>query len=407
MIPSVPHPSSSAPAAAKAGDAKAASARQGSGQGGFADLMAQLGAPADDQNSQTATAADSKTASAQTDGTAAAAKGNDGKDADGKTGDSQADATAAADAQTAATTPDAAALALLSQTPAQTPPPPPPATGDAAATIKPAATAPKPGVPGQLDADGKIDSQSADDTPAPSFADALKAAAKDTVADKIADTTAKAASDAPARLAAADTAPIQVAPQPAPDPQPAYSLQPAANTAAAAYGPSASPDAPAPAQGMSQVAAESMSALGLQISKRLKDGNTKFDIELHPADLGKVEVALNIARDGKISAHLSFDTPITATAFHARESELRQQLSAAGLDVSGDSLSFSSRDSGSDASSQSNAGQQGQTSRQNLPGALRALSDAAQAADETDLNTLIADFGARHASGRLALNLLV
>ncbi|MEI9903991.1 MAG: hypothetical protein WDN06_08420 [Asticcacaulis sp.] len=48
------------------------------------------------------------------------------------------------------------------------------------------------------------------------------------------------------------------------------------------------------------MAVDSLSALSLQISKRLKDGNSKFELELHPADLGRVDVALNIARDGKV-----------------------------------------------------------------------------------------------------------
>ena len=261
-------------------------------------------------------------------------------------------------------------------------------------------------------------------TAKPAAAKAPEAAAADvpsstvqTAATSPVKTSPPAFAAAPVRTAVAAAKPDNaVAPtiaQTAPSTTPAFSLQPAAPTVAISYSPSAVPAAP-PATTLSPVAIDSLAALGMQISRKLKDGNTRFDIELHPADLGKVDVALTIARDGKVSAHLSFDSPVTATAFHARESELRQQLSAAGLDVGGDALSFSSRDrDGNPGSSQQQASSSGQdphsrqTPQQTPQQAARSLAEAGQAADATDLDTLIANFANHPASGRLALNLLV
>ncbi len=326
--------------------------------------------------------------------------------------------------------PDAALLALVMPMPARqtatqaTAPAAPPTAAPAAATTPPRPPEPAapPTTPPAQDA-----LAGASDLPVPATTDAKAAAPRPTAksdtktlakvfADlgksRLADATQQPdakpikAVQADAAIPAAKTAPenaadpapvVETATEPAMTP--AFSMQPADNTAASTYGPSAAPDAP-PSTSLSQAAVATLSDLGLQIGKRLKDGNTKFDIELHPADLGKVEVALTIARNGKVSAHLSFDSPVTATAFHARESELRQQLAQAGLDVAGDALSFSSRDSGTG----SNASPQ-QDRPAPPPRALRALADAGRAADDTDLDTLLSTF--RRPASRLALDLLV
>ena len=109
------------------------------------------------------------------------------------------------------------------------------------------------------------------------------------------------------------------------------------------YAPAApTPQTPATSL-LSQTAVDNINALSVQINKRNAEGATKFTMELHPADLGKVEVALSIGRDGKMMAHMTFDNDMTAAAFSARESDLRQQLSATGLKLSDDALSFSTR----------------------------------------------------------------
>jgi hypothetical protein len=198
----------------------------------------------------------------------------------------------------------------------------------------------------------------------------------------------------------------------APDPQSAtqpqaFSLQAISDTSGSYSATGASTTA---GSNLSKAAVESLSALSMQIHKKLEQGSTKFAIELYPADLGKVEVSLHIGRDGKTTAHLTFDSPVTAASFSASEPELRQQLADAGVSLDKDNLSFSSRDGssqgggGSFGSALSQDQQQSQARQ-----AARALKAANQVADESDLNAALdtAVSAMRRGVSTLALNLIV
>ncbi len=148
-----------------------------------------------------------------------------------------------------------------------------------------------------------------------------------------------------------------------------------------------------------------------------------------------------------MTAHMTFDSDMTAGTFSAHESDLRQQLSATGLKLSDDALSFSTRlktdavtqaqghavnanarsadDSSSGGSSQqqqqSNAftqpdSQQGQQRPhgQHLAQLARSQAAADQAAADADLEALNSAIDAsaarlnyRQSSSRLALDLSV
>jgi hypothetical protein len=159
------------------------------------------------------------------------------------------------------------------------------------------------------------------------------------------------------------TAPAENSPEIASTPVAAapsgFSLVSAPVTSDATYTPAATPQTPA-ASLLSQTAVDNINALSVQINKRNAEGATKFTMELHPADLGKVDVALSIGRDGKMTAHMTFDSDMTKAAFSVHESDLRQQLSATGLKLSDDALSFSTRFK-TDATVQSQAQSQAQT----------------------------------------------
>lgn len=217
----------------------------------------------------------------------------------------------------------------------------------------------------------------------------------------------------------ADSQPAQAAVDPrvvsaaAPDAQSstqpqAFSLQAISDTQGSYSATGASTTA---GSNMSRAAVETLSALSMQISKKLEQGSTKFAIELYPADLGKVEVALHIGRDGKTTAHLTFDSPVTAASFGASEPELRQQLADAGLSVDKDSLSFSSRDSSSQGGGGSfgSALAQDQQQQSQARQASRALQAANKVADDSDLNAALntAMQAMRTGASTLALNLIV
>jgi len=267
-----------------------------------------------------------------------------------------------------ANTADAATI-LTAQQDTDTPAMPSPSkTATASDKGKPATNAMQPNTASDKDRVAK-----ADPAPAPAFR---------LVAD----------ADQPAPARTQDQAP---APQPAPiATQPAGTPAPMIDTGAPAPSPrtTATPPPPAPPQtAMSQVSIDTIGALGLQIHKKLSAQSTKFALELKPADLGRVEVALTIGRDGKLNAHLQFDSPVTAAAFSAQESELRQQLANTGLVLDGNAFTFSNRD-----------GTQQQTPRQT-----RRQSNIPASAGDDEPENLIADLRSRSTSSRPALNLIV
>jgi flagellar hook-length control protein FliK len=79
--------------------------------------------------------------------------------------------------------------------------------------------------------------------------------------------------------------------------------------------------------------------LAAQIVRKLEAKTTRFDVELDPAGLGKVNVRVDIGADGQMSAALACHNPHAAEALRARSGELRQALEQAGFDLSG-GLSF-------------------------------------------------------------------
>uniref|UniRef100_UPI001438CD03 flagellar hook-length control protein FliK n=1 Tax=Caulobacter sp. SSI4214 TaxID=2575739 RepID=UPI001438CD03 len=146
-----------------------------------------------------------------------------------------------------------------------------------------------------------------------------------TVEGKATDNAAVASIDAPTAAAAAQTAPtvdtnvfaapIQTAPQ-------------TQATAAAA--------APAEVRG----SPETVAALSAEIVKKADAKTTRFDVALTPEGLGKVNVRIEIGRDGALTASMQFDTAHAAQELKGKSSELRQALSDAGFNVPDNGLSF-------------------------------------------------------------------
>jgi hypothetical protein len=86
-------------------------------------------------------------------------------------------------------------------------------------------------------------------------------------------------------------------------------------------------------------APETVASLAAQIIKKAEGRATRFDVELHPADLGRVDVRLEIGAHGRMTASMSFENPHAAAELRGRADELRSALENAGFDVSG-GLSF-------------------------------------------------------------------
>lgn len=152
------------------------------------------------------------------------------------------------------------------------------------------------------------------------------------VAAKQASPSAKAAEPATAAVAAPDAAsPDAPIANPAPT-----DAQPAQQAAVFSH-----------AQGLSTLSratVETTAQLAAQIARKLDGRSTRFDMVLTPEDLGRVDVSLEIGKDGQLSARLAFDNPAAAADLKGRADELRRQLQEAGFQVAGDALDFSQRD---------------------------------------------------------------
>jgi flagellar hook-length control protein FliK len=172
-------------------------------------------------------------------------------------------------------------------------------------------------------------------TPAPqSPATPLVTALKEKVGDH-ADALAAATPDLAQASAdqAADTAKTSESPVNPTAAADAQAQTQAANTQAAT----------ALAQDPTHALPQATAYLAAQMVKRLDGKATQFDMELHPADMGRVDVQMKIGQDGRLNAQLSFDNPAAAAEFRSRSGELRQSLEQAGFQLTDDSLSFKER----------------------------------------------------------------
>jgi hypothetical protein len=85
---------------------------------------------------------------------------------------------------------------------------------------------------------------------------------------------------------------------------------------------------------------ETVARLASDIAHKLEGKTTRFDVQLDPLGLGKVDVSIEINADGRLSASLSFDSAQTAADLRSRAGELRQALEKAGFDLADGGLSF-------------------------------------------------------------------
>ncbi len=142
---------------------------------------------------------------------------------------------------------------------------------------------------------------------------------------------------------------------------------------------------------------ETVAQLSAQIAKKLENKVTRFDIALDPVDLGRVNVKLEIGRDGRVTAAMSFEKPQAAAELKARSGELRDALQQAGFDLAQDALTFDLADQGGN----SNAWAQQQTFSDDRQPAWngRAFQAAMSGEDEPPLSNPALDWRASRASG--------
>ncbi len=136
--------------------------------------------------------------------------------------------------------------------------------------------------------------------------------------------------------------------------------------------------------------------LAAQIVGKFDAGTTRFDVELHPLDLGRVDVRLEVGSDGQITAAMSFDNPQAASEMRARSADLHKALETAGFNLSG-GISFDVAGDRGQGGSRNSSSEPGFAQRSR---ALElATSAAADLADAAAASTRISAYGTRPARG--------
>lgn len=90
------------------------------------------------------------------------------------------------------------------------------------------------------------------------------------------------------------------------------------------------------------------SALAIQMARNLNKGVDRFEIRLDPPEMGRIDVKMEVHKDGHVSAHMMADKQDTLDLLQRDQRALQQALQNAGLDTDNSSLSFSLRDQSPD-----------------------------------------------------------
>ncbi len=144
----------------------------------------------------------------------------------------------------------------------------------------------------------------------------------------VASSTAETASGGPAHPGSGEAAGAQ--------PTPDGALAPAILTTAAAP--------TADAASATTPAAIPIAGLAVEIASNAHAGKNRFEIRLDPPDLGRIDVRLEVDRDGKVTSHLVVDRPETLDILRKDAPQLERSLQQAGLKTADDALQFSLRD---------------------------------------------------------------
>jgi flagellar hook-length control protein FliK len=120
----------------------------------------------------------------------------------------------------------------------------------------------------------------------------------------------------------------------------------------------------------------SATQLAGQITKQVSNGNRVFDIRLDPAELGKVDVRIELRADNRVHAVLTVERPETLNELQRSARDLERALAEAGLELGEDGLSFQMNDG------QNPADDEGRSQGEALPIFTQTTEMAQRAEDE-------------------------
>jgi chemotaxis protein MotD len=93
-----------------------------------------------------------------------------------------------------------------------------------------------------------------------------------------------------------------------------------------------------------QAAAVSLADVAIEIASKAVAGEHSFDIRLDPPELGRIDVRLNVDRNGHVTSHLIADRSDTLDLLRRDSAGLERALQDAGLKTSDNGMQFSLRD---------------------------------------------------------------
>ena len=94
-------------------------------------------------------------------------------------------------------------------------------------------------------------------------------------------------------------------------------------------------------------AAVPISGVPIEIAAAIRAGKSRFDISLDPAELGRIDVRINVDRNGQVTSHLTVEKPETLSMLKQDAPQLQRALDDAGFKTGSNGLSFSLRDQNS------------------------------------------------------------
>jgi flagellar hook-length control protein FliK len=106
--------------------------------------------------------------------------------------------------------------------------------------------------------------------------------------------------------------------------------------------------------------------VAVQIQRNAIDKVGGMTLQLHPAELGRLDIKLKFGKDGTIKAQLTADKPETLALLQKDSAHLQRALQAAGFDIDDSSLSFDLQQGGSNQ--QQNLQEAYDNNRQNAQG---------------------------------------
>ncbi|SDH88533.1 Flagellar hook-length control protein FliK [Bradyrhizobium sp. Rc2d] len=90
-----------------------------------------------------------------------------------------------------------------------------------------------------------------------------------------------------------------------------------------------------------------ISGVPIEIAAAVRAGKSRFDISLDPVELGRIDVRINVDRNGQVTSHLTVEKPETLQMLRQDAPQLQRALDDAGFKTGSNGLSFSLRDQNS------------------------------------------------------------